>query len=157
MRILAVLALVAPLAVLSSSSSSSSSSDSDNTTAAGPKYVVTMLIDDLGFWDTTVNGNDLSPTPKLAELSTGGQILKRFYVYKVCSPTRRMMLSSRFAVHITGSQAKVCSDYLPLNFTLLSGKMKQAGFRNHFVGKGHLGYQSEDHLPVNRGFDSHVG
>ena len=25
------------------------------------------------------------------------------------------------------------------------------------VGKGHLGYQTIDHLPVNRGFDSHVG
>ena len=25
------------------------------------------------------------------------------------------------------------------------------------VGKGHLGYQTTDHLPVRRGFDSHVG
>jgi len=27
----------------------------------------------------------------------------------------------------------------------------------HFIGKGHLGYQTEDHLPINRGFDSHIG
>ena len=25
------------------------------------------------------------------------------------------------------------------------------------VGKGHLGYITTDHLPVNRGFDTHVG
>lgn len=28
---------------------------------------------------------------------------------------------------------------------------------SHFVGKGHLGYETMDHLPVNRGFHSHVG
>jgi arylsulfatase A-like enzyme len=128
-----------------------------NASSKQPKFVVTMLIDDCGFYDLQVNGNKDSPTPTLGALASEGQILDRHYVYKVCSPTRRMMLSGRFTVHITGSQAKVCSDYLPLNFTLLSGKMKQAGFMNHFVGKGHLGYQSEDHLPVNRGFDSHVG
>ena len=27
----------------------------------------------------------------------------------------------------------------------------------HMVGKGHLGYQTMDHLPASRGFDSHVG
>ena len=47
----------------------------------------------------------------------------------------------------------------PLEFTLLSGKLKQASppYETHFVGKGHLGYHTTDHLPVNRGFDSHVG
>ena len=25
------------------------------------------------------------------------------------------------------------------------------------VGKGHLGYMTTDHLPANRGFDTHVG
>jgi arylsulfatase A-like enzyme len=41
--------------------------------------------------------------------------------------------------------------------TLLSAKLKQQGYETHFVGKGHLGYQTTDHLPINRGFDSHVG
>ena len=27
----------------------------------------------------------------------------------------------------------------------------------HMVGKGHLGYMTTDHLPANRGFDTHVG
>ena len=27
----------------------------------------------------------------------------------------------------------------------------------HFIGKGHLGVQTVDHLPANRGFESHVG
>eukprot|EP00662_Eupelagonemidae_sp_cell21_P031728 gene31728-53764_t len=56
-----------------------------------------------------------------------------------------------------GQQAPDCSNFLPLQMTLLSGKMKLANFSTHFIGKGHLGYQTVDHLPVNRGFDTHVG
>ena len=51
-------------------------------------------------------------------------------------------------------QAPTCSNYLPLKFTLLPAKLKQAGYETHMVGKGHLGYQTTDHLPVNRGFVS---
>lgn len=72
-------------------------------------------------------------------------------------PTRRSILSGRFPVHISGRQAPLCSNFLPLQMTLLSAKLKQQGYETHFVGKGHLGYQTTDHLPINRGFDSHVG
>ena len=73
------------------------------------------------------------------------------------SSSGRSFLSGRFPVHGGTGQAMACSNWLPLNFTLLSGKLWQAGFANHFIGKGHLGYQTTDHLPINRGFDSHVG
>lgn len=51
----------------------------------------------------------------------------------------------------------MCSNFLPLNFTILSEKLHQGGYKNYFIGKGHLGYETTDHLPINRGFDSHVG
>jgi len=35
--------------------------------------------------------------------------------------------------------------------------LKLANYSTHFVGKGHMGAQTADHLPINRGFDSHVG
>eukprot|EP00911_Craspedida_sp_UC1_P001188 UC1_evm1s896 len=54
-------------------------------------------------------------------------------------------------------QAPVCSNALPLEMTILPQKLAQAGYVSHFVGKGHLGYQTMDHLPVNRGWKSHVG
>ena len=36
-------------------------------------------------------------------------------------------------------------------------KLKQADYETHMVGKGHLGYMTTDHLPANRGFDTHLG
>ena len=41
--------------------------------------------------------------------------------------------------------------------TLLPAKLKAAGYEGHMIGKGHLGYQTTDHLPVNRGFQTHLG
>jgi hypothetical protein len=51
----------------------------------------------------------------------------------------------------------MCSDFLPLRVATVSEKLAAVGYQNHFVGKGHLGYQTMDHLPINRGFVSHVG
>ena len=60
-------------------------------------------------------------------------------------------------MHISGFQADICSNWTPLNMTLLSEKLALAGFHSHFVGKTNLGFATTDHLPVNRGFTSHVG
>ena len=80
-------------------------------------------------------------------------------VNKYCSPTRRSFLTGRFPVHVSMMQAQPCDNTLPLETTILSEKLAKAPtpWASHFVGKGHLGYPTTDHLPINRGFDSHVG
>ena len=35
--------------------------------------------------------------------------------------------------------------------------LADCGGVNRRIGKGHLGYQTTDHLPINRGFESHTG
>ena len=100
-----------------------------------PRVVLTFLVDDLGFWDSSVY-NSRSVTPVLRSLADEGVRLSRMYTYKYCSPTRRSFLSGRFPVHLSGAQAPVCSNYLPLNVTLLSQKLQTAGVVSHFIGKG---------------------
>ena len=124
--------------------------------AAQCPHLVTLLADDLGWYDTTIQ-NPGAPTPQMSALLKEGLRLERHYVYRYCSPTRRSLLSGRWPVHITGKQAPTCSNFLPLACTLLSEKLKLANYSSHFVGKGHLGWLTEDHLMVNRGFDSHLG
>ena len=128
-------------------------------------HIVFILADDLGFYDTSIY-NLVSPTPTLRKLADEGILLERHYVYRYCSPTRRSFLSGRFPNRITTVQPddcsatakNLCSDFLPLAVQTLPEKLVATGaWEAHYVGKGHEGYETTDHLPVNRGFTSHVG
>jgi arylsulfatase B len=121
-------------------------------------HFVTLLIDDLGRDDTSLYGNaGITFTPNIQALADDGILLDRHHTYIWCSPTRRAFLSGRYPTHITGTQAPQCSNYLPLQFTILSEKLAAADYESGFIGKGHLGVHTVDHLPANRGFSSHVG
>jgi arylsulfatase A-like enzyme len=99
-----------------------------------PEVVMLVLIDDLGFADIQPNG-PWSPTPHIGALAKEGVLLANMHAYKYCSPSRRSLLSGRFPVHISGKQAPACSNFLPLQLTLLSEKMKLANFSTHFFGR----------------------
>ena len=90
-------------------------------------------------------------------ITKDGIRLTHHMAYLYCSPSRRSFLSGRFPNHINTAQAEICSNYLPLQFTLLPARLKAVGYATHMVGKGHLGYMTTDHMPINRGFDSHIG
>ena len=131
-----------------------------NTTppAALPPNFLVILADDLGWYDTSLT-NANAPTPSIKRLSEQGIVLSHHYVFRYCSPTRRSLLSGRFPNHLTTVQPdgkNLCSDVLPLNISILSEKLSTK-YDSYFIGKGHLGYQTEDHLPINRQFKQHVG
>jgi len=118
-----------------------------------------VLADDLGWYDTAIY-NPVSPSPKIKALAAQGITLDHMYVFRYCSPTRRSFLSGRFPTLLSTVQpdgANMCSNFLPLAFTTLPEKLASAGYQSHHVGKGHEGYQTTDHLPINRGFKTHVG
>ena len=48
-------------------------------------------------------------------------------------------------------------DDIDLRWEIISQKLKQKGYANYWYGKGHTGYKSMHHLPINRGFDHHAG
>jgi arylsulfatase A-like enzyme len=132
-----------------------------------PKVIVFQLGDDYGFNNVEYPhgpnnaGNPESRTPTMAKLAVEEGIrLERHYVYKYCSPTRSAFLSGRLPVHV--NQNNNCNDAssmsgIDLRMTLLPQKLKQAGYRTAAVGKWHCGARSAANLPVNRGFDYHLG
>ena len=46
---------------------------------------------------------------------------------------------------------------LPLSEKLLPEYLKTLGYKNHAIGKWHLGQFREVYTPLHRGFDSHYG
>jgi arylsulfatase A-like enzyme len=117
------------------------------------------LADDLGWYDTQIYNPD-SPTPRILNLTNEGIRLDHHYVFRYCSPTRRSFLTGRFPNHVNTGQpdgSNLCSNFLPLNFSILTEKLVDAGYHNYYIGKGHLGYETMDHLPTHRGFKTHVG
>jgi arylsulfatase A-like enzyme len=113
---------------------------------------VTLLIDDLGFDD--LRSHDLAPwskpiTPHAEQLMREGVRLNRHHTYMWCSPTRRSFMTGRYPVHITGMQAEINTNLTPLQFTILGEKLAAAEYESHFVGKGHMGWHTTDHLLVN--------
>ena len=87
--------------------------------------ILIIMADDLGWYDTSIY-NPTAPTPTIKNLSDAGLRLDHHYVFRYCSPTRRSLLSGRFPNHITTVQpdgSNLCSDFLPLNATILSEKL----------------------------------
>ena len=82
-----------------------------------------------------------------------GMYLNRHYTASVCSPSRKQLLSGR-SIWSQGN-----GDWLPVRprYSMISDKLKQAGYTNHFVGKWHLGDISRRSWPKNRGFDTSRG
>ena len=68
------------------------------------------------------------------ELRKEGILLDRHHTYLWCSPTRRAFLTGRYPVHVTGTQAPTCSNWTPLQFTILSEKLAAVDYEAHFIG-----------------------
>eukprot|EP00038_Savillea_parva_P017529 m.20629 g.20629 ORF g.20629 m.20629 type:complete len:718 (-) comp3812_c0_seq1:251-2404(-) len=131
-----------------------------------PRVLLFQLGDDYGFNNVGYphgplnQGNPEMMTPTMDELAMSGIRLERHYVYKYCSPTRSAFLTGRLPVHV--NQNNACNDArapsgADLRMTLLPQKLKSAGYTTAIVGKWHCGARSAANLPVNRGFDFHLG
>ena len=66
----------------------------------------------------------------------------------------------RLAVHVNqnneaNNPASLCG--ADIRMTMLPQKLKDAGWETAMFGKWHLGARSKANLPINRGFDHHLG
>ncbi|MDP6417670.1 MAG: sulfatase-like hydrolase/transferase, partial [Gammaproteobacteria bacterium] len=63
--------------------------------AAAPNVVI-ILADDQGWGDLSIHGNKNLSTPNIDTLARDGALFDRFFVCRVCAPTRAEFLTGRY-------------------------------------------------------------
>ncbi|CAK9822218.1 Arylsulfatase B [Anthophora retusa] len=122
--------------------------------------IIVIMADDLGWNDVSFHGSNQIPTPNIDALCYHGVIFRRHYVLPICTPSRTAFLTGRYPIR-TGMQGYPLKAgeprAIPLSNTLLPEYLRKLGYATHLVGKWHVGYYSDYHTPVYRGFDTFLG
>ena len=122
--------------------------------------LILIVADDLGWGDIGYNHSSEVQTPNLDRISSEGLRFNRFYVQPICTPTRTALMTGRYPWR-SGMASGVILNHLhyglPLDETTLAQTLKKAGYTTAIIGKWHLGHETPDHLPTERGFDYHYG
>jgi arylsulfatase B len=129
--------------------------------AAAPKVVFTVIVDDLGWGNVAWHGNasqnrePIVSTPHSKALASEGITLDRHYGFYECTPSRSAFLTGRLPMHVQQTLANpdTFDAGIPYNMTSVAEKLRDAGWATHIYGKWDLGFATQRHTPLGRGFD----
>lgn len=131
-----------------------------------PPNIIIILADDLGRHDLGCYGSKDVRSPNIDRLAKEGvRCTAAYTTAPQCTPSRAGILSgihqSRFGVEtVIGSPFEKFAEEkrwgMPHEIKLFPDYLKPHGYIAACVGKWHLGY-SDDHNPINHGFDRFVG
>ena len=127
--------------------------------AATKPNILMIVMDDLGWNDTSYKGSDI-PTPTIDKLANEGIRLQQYYVQQLCTPTRSAIMTGRYPYYLGLANGVILAGQpygMPLNQTTLANELKRGGYATHIVGKWHLGMYKWEYTPTYRGFDSFYG
>lgn len=145
--------------------------------AADRPNIVFILIDDLGWMDLRVQGNQAVHTPNIDKLAGEGMRFTNAYAAApVCSPTRAAILTGQsparlaYTNHAPDRKSFIPDDpvllpasmheHLPAEKVTLAERLKAEGYATAFMGKWHLsggGDGKPEYEPTAQGFDINIG
>lgn len=139
----------------------------DETARCERPNIVIILVDDMGFSDVGCYGGEIE-TPNIDRLAAGGLRFTQFYNSGRCCPTRASLMTGLHPHqagigHMTEPPNQPLGisgpyqGFLNHNCTTLAEVLKSAGYHTMMTGKWHLGIQSQENWPLQRGFDRYFG
>jgi len=114
-------------------------------------HVIVVLVDDLGWADTSPYGSSFHETPAIGRLARDGVRFTTFYAAgSVCSPTRASLMTGKYPARlgitdgIGGGDTGLVRpppnrEQLPLEEITIGEAFRDAGYATGYVGKWHLG------------------
>lgn len=152
--------------------------------AAGSKpNIIFMLIDDMGYTDTSLYGSGYYETPNLERLANEGIMFTDAYSgSNLCSPSRATILTGR--VPTRNGVDRLCQQnensyqtgenpselinqngflvspeptFLPKDEITIPELLKTAGYKSAHIGKWHLGDPERGYGPLDQGYDVNIG
>ena len=151
-----------------------------SSTRVSQPNVVLVLVDDMGWTDSSVYGSEYYRTPNLERLAQRGMRFDRAYAPSAtCAPSRAAILTGKYPARlkmtaITGGRPRGRKQRpkaaaapwkrvipprtrpeLPLQEYTIAEALRDAGYRTGLIGKWHLG--SHGSVPEQHGFGVSVG
>lgn len=114
--------------------------------------VLVILIDNMGYYELSRNGNEIVQTPNIDALSTTAVNFTDFYAPPFCSPSRSALLTGRYALRAGIHNTVGGVSILHKNEITMANILKKEGYSTGVFGKWHLG-SSYPYAPKFRGFE----
>lgn len=140
--------------------------------------IIHILVDDMGFMDTSLNGSEYYETPNIQRLAKQGMTFTNSYACPLCSPSRAAILTGQYAHRLyfttPGGHTKDNNDgftpkfpvgaawqettqsrsrtAIPSENRLIAQDFKDEGYTTGIIGKHHVGLDDKYQMG-NRGFD----
>lgn len=127
---------------------------------AHPPNIILINVDDIGYGDFGVYGQQLIKTPNIDQMAANGMRFSQFYAgAPVCGPSRAALMTAMHAGHL-----KACGNgqaNLSENFVLWPQLLQANGYHTAMFGKQHKAVLEGESVlgdsPLDRGFDEFVG
>lgn len=136
--------------------------------AAPRPHIIQIVADDMGSndasWSDGLPGrggpNQNAEMPNLHDLAMTGVRLGHFYTFKMCAPSRAMILTGRYTFHFgyyNNDDADTGSGGVPTALKMTPYDLKKANYTTAAFGKWHCGFRTKEQTPPFKGFDHWLG